>query len=126
MRIFGRRVLGWVTIYAVALYTSLAGFAPALSFSHHLLDDPFGVICLTGGDDSAGPGGGLSDVEKDAACGQCLPGGIASSFLPPPNGAIAETLNPQLRSILLPASAQPTSGITSNRRLATGPPRRTA
>ena len=122
-RIGLRKVVSWVAIYAVALHVILLGLASVAANTSAAVD-PFSVICHSVA--QAGAAGdeapGKPDLIPGHACEHC---NLCSAAAPPPAPDVA--LNVDLRpvrvlNVLFPASAPARTGVTSDPKLARGPP----
>jgi hypothetical protein len=117
MRRILRRGVTLLAIYAVALNIIFLGLSPLGASAV----DPFSVIChsvTTQGDEA--PQSGLIPGH---ACEHC---NLCSAVAPPaaPDVALALDLGPaRILHLLRPASAAPRIGVTSDPKLARGPPR---
>lgn len=117
-----RRTVSWVAIYAVALHIILLGLVP---FNANGTDapDPFSVICHTaaaGQPSDTTPG--KPDLIPGHACEHC---NLANAVAPPPapDGALAAIMAPtRIAHVLRPRSAAPRASVTSDPKLARGPP----
>jgi hypothetical protein len=117
-----QRCLTLLALYAVAAHVILLGFAP-INFGAFGPIDPFAIICHTDGPaaDPGGPPGALHYL-PGRAIDQC---NLASAAAPPPAPDIAlSVLYAPLRvlHILRPSSMAARPGLSSNPKLARGPP----
>jgi hypothetical protein len=122
MRVRVRRLVGWAAIYAVALHTALLGVVPVVSGSL-VASDPFSLICLsqasTDGDTNQTPG--RLDHKLGHACEHCNL--CSASVLPPaPDSLIGTVLPLRVTHVLRPVISAPRIGLTSDPKLARGPP----
>lgn len=122
MRRWLKRGAAWLAIYAVALHVILLGFSP-IAASGKASVDPFSVIC------HSIPAAGADRVPVKSgfipsqACEHC---NLCSAIAPPPSPdlALIGTVVPaSVLGILRPASMAARVGVTSDPRLARGPPR---
>jgi hypothetical protein len=123
MRIGLQRMVSWVAIYAVALHVILLGIASVAANTSAAVD-PFSVICH-----SVAHAGAASDeaptnpnLKPGHACDQC---NLCSAAAPPPAPDVA--LNVDLKPVrilrvLRPVSAPARTSVTSDPKLARGPP----
>jgi hypothetical protein len=121
MRVLGRRILGWVAIYAVAMHTLLAGVAPVFAATQDSFD-PSTFICLhdAGGGDPANTQ--PSGLVPGHACEHC---NLCSAVAPPPAPDVAFMINlapARVLHVLRPVSGPPHCGVSSDPKLARGPP----
>lgn len=108
-----------LAIFAVALHVVLLGLAP---ISANAAVDPFSVICHSVTDDQGdeAPKSGLIPAH---ACEQCTLCNMVAAP-PAPDVALDVTLVPApLLAVLRPASTPVRAGVTSDPKLARGPPR---
>lgn len=119
-----KKSVTWLAIYAVALHVILLGLAPVAATGSGTVD-PFSVICHSAptadaaGDQTPAKGG----LVPSSACEHC---NLCSAVAPPaaPDFALVGTMAPVLvLDVLRPASTAPRAGVTSDPRLARGPPR---
>ena len=120
MRRLLRRSVTLLAIYAVALNVIFLGLAPIAGNAAAL--DPFSVIChsVTGTQGDAAPKSGLIPGH---ACEHC---NLCSAAAPPPAPDVAFNIDlgpARILQVLRPASAPTHAGVTSNPKLARGPPR---
>lgn len=118
----GRRSVGWVAIFAIALHTILTGLAPLAAAAPA---DPFSIICHSGSAD-ASPGGqtGLPVGAPSGPCDHCK---LCSAVVAPlvPDTLLDSDLAPgNLVEVLFPTSLAPAGGIACTPKLARGPPQR--
>jgi hypothetical protein len=123
MRSRAKRIVGWVAIYAVALHILMLGLVP---FNANGTDavDPYSVICH-----SAVPAGQAGDETPSRpdlipghACEHC---NLANAVAPPPAPDVALFANmapARVLHVLRPVSAPPRAAVTSDPKLARGPP----
>lgn len=120
MRQVLRRSVTLLAIYAVALHVILLGLAPLATANASA--NPFSIICH----DSNGPGGegpAKSGFIPGHACEHCS---LTSALVPPPapDVALAGRMGPpRVLHVLRPPSTPGRVGLTSDPRLARGPPR---
>lgn len=117
-----RRAVSWAAIYAVAFHAILLGISP-IPNGVSVAGDPFSIICR-------------GDVQPLAPTNQTpnkpdhLPGHAcehcnlcsAAGPLPAPDTLVSVLVPPRVTHILRPASSTPRIGLTSDPKLATGPP----
>jgi hypothetical protein len=115
-----RRGVTLLAIYAVALNVIFLGLSPLGAAAGAV--DPFSVICHsisdTQGDETPQP-----DLIPGHACEHC---NLCSAAAPPPAPTVglAIDLEPaRILQVLRPVSAAPRIGVTSDPKLARGPPR---
>jgi hypothetical protein len=117
-----RRTVGWVAIYAVALHIILLGLVPFNADGSDAAD-PFSVICQSANSGQAGDTTpGKPDLIPGHACEHC---NLANAVAPPPapDTALIVTLAPaRVLHVLRPMSAPPRASVTSDPKLARGPP----
>ena len=119
MRVILRQAVTLLAIYAVALHVVLLGFAP---IEANASVDPFSVICHSIAD-SQGDEAPKSGLIPGHACEHCT---LCNMIAPPPapDVALDVTLTPALvLAVLRPASTSVRAGVTSDPKLARGPPR---
>jgi hypothetical protein len=126
MRIGLRRAVSWMAIYAVALHVILLGLASVATDASAAVN-PFSVICHSiahagaAGDEAPGK----SDLIPGHACEHC---NLCSAVAPPPapNVALFGSMAPaRVLHVLRPVSAQARVSVTSDPKLARGPPQTT-
>jgi hypothetical protein len=118
MRRMVRRGVTLLAIYAVALNVIFLGLSPLGASAV----DPFSVIChsVAGTQGDEAPQSGLIPGH---ACEHC---NLCSAVAPPPapDVVLATDLGPaRILHVQRPASAAPRIGVTSDPKLARGPPR---
>ena len=119
MRALFRRSVTLLAIYAVALHVVLLGLAP---INASATIDPFSVICHSVADPQ-GDETPKSGLVPGRACEHCT---LCSMVAPPPapDTALDATLGPApVLALLRPASTPVRVGVTSDPKLARGPPR---
>jgi hypothetical protein len=118
-----RQGLSWLAIYAVAMHVILVGLVPFAATAAATID-PFSVICHAAvpsgaaGDETPGKG----DLAPGHACEHC---NLCSAAAPPPAPDVALFANMapvRVLHILRPVSALPRAAVTSDPKLARGPP----
>lgn len=121
MRIGLRNAVTCVAIYAVALHVILLGLASVAAATSAAVD-PFSVICHS----SAGATGDQAPVNRDLvpghACEHC---NLCSATAPPPAPDVAFNVDlkpARILHVLRPVSAAARTGVTSDPKLARGPP----
>ena len=120
MRRLLRRSVILLAVYAVALHVILLGLAPFATAGASV--DPFSIICH----DASGPGGeGLvkPGLIPGHACEHC---NLTSAVAPPPAPDVAlagRMAPPRVLHVLRPVAMPGRVGLTSDPRLARGPPR---
>jgi len=120
MRLIMRRGVTLLAIFAVALHVILLGLAPVAAASASV--DPFSIICH----DASGAGGEgpiKPGLIPGHACEHC---NLTSAVAPPPAPDVALVGRmdpPRVFHVLRPASMPGRVGLTSDPRLARGPPR---
>ena len=117
------RVVTLLAIYAVALRVILLGLVPINIASANAVD-PFSVIChsTTGAGQAGHQAPGKSGLIPGRACEHC---DLCNAIAPPeaPDYALAGTMAPaRIIHVLRPHAAVPRRGVTSEPRLARGPP----
>ena len=119
MRIGLRKTVSWVAIYAVALHVILLGIASVANNTSAAVD-PFSVICHSGAAGDEAPV--KPDLIPGHACEHC---NLCSAVAPPPAPDVAINVDfkpARILHVLRPASATVRTGITSDPKLARGPP----
>ena len=123
MRIGLRKAVSWVAIYAVALHVILLGIASVAANTSAAVD-PFSVICHSVA--HAGAAGDEAPIKPDLipghACEHC---NLCSAAAPPPAPDVAFNVDlkpARILHVLRPASATVRTGVTSDPKLARGPP----
>lgn len=123
MRIGLRRTVSWMAIYAVALHAILLGLASVAADTSAAVD-PFSVICHNAA--SAGAAGDEAPANPDLipghACEHC---NLCSATAPPPAPDVAFNVDlrpARILHVLRPVSAAARTGVTSDPKLARGPP----
>jgi hypothetical protein len=120
MRFSGRRVVSLLAIYAVALNLIFLGLASVGANANVV--DPFSVICHSIAGTHGNEAPGQSGLIPGHACEHC---NLCSVVAPPPAPDVA--LNVEFRparilQVLRPASTETRAGLSSDPRLARGPP----
>jgi hypothetical protein len=121
MRWILRRGVTLLAVYAVALHVVLLGLAP---ISANATVDPFSVICHSV-TDTQGDEAPKSGLIPGHACEHCT---LCNMVAPPPapDMALDVTLAPApVLAVLRPASTPVRAGVTSDPKLARGPPQLT-
>jgi hypothetical protein len=119
MRLGGRRLLGVVAIYAIAMHAILWG-AAAPTVAAPSSADPFSFIChgAAGAADEQSP----ATPAPSRACDHCTLG-TAAAPPPAPGFALIGSLTPaRVLQILTPASDSSSNCVTGNSTSARGPP----
>ena len=123
MRVGFRATVSWVAIYAVALHVILLGFTPSIVNASATFD-PFSVICHSVAHAGA-PGNEAprkADLVPGHACEHC---NLCSAAAPPPAPDVALNVDfkpTHVLHVLFPASTPTRIGVTSDPKLARGPP----
>lgn len=122
MRVSGRRVISFLAIYAVALNLIFLGLAPVGASANAI--DPFSVICHsiagTQGDEAPSKSG----LIPGHACEHC---NLCSIVAPPPAPDVALNIDfrpVRILQVLRPESTEPRAGLSSDPKLARGPPQK--
>ena len=122
MRLSVKRVVSWAAIYAVALHAILLGVAPVVA-GNSVAGDPSAIICHS---DTQAVATDQSPSRPDLAPGNaCEHCNLCSVSAPPPAPDVAANgviLALPVTHILRPASSAPRIGLTSDPKLARGPP----
>jgi hypothetical protein len=122
MRLSVKRVVSWAAIYAVALHAILLGVSP-IAASALIAGDPFSIICHSNTQAVAtDQSPSRPDLVPGNACEHC---NLCSASAPPPAPDVAANgviLPLPVTHILRPASSAPRVGLTSDPKLARGPP----
>ncbi len=118
-----KKSVTWLGIFAIALHTMLWAFALPLAANAGPVD-PFSVICHSGAGATApadeSPGG--PKTTRSSACDHCNLCS-ATNAPPTPDVIIAGRLLPErVLAALNPASVERREGVTSDPKLARGPP----
>ena len=126
MRIGFRVAVSWVAIYAVALHVILLGFMPAIANVSATVD-PFSIFCHSGAE--AGASGNKAPDKPELvpghACEHC---NLCSTTAPPPAPDVELSVDfrpTRVLHVLIPASTPTRIAVTSDRKLARGPPQTT-
>lgn len=116
----GRRSVGWVAIFAIALHTILAGLAPLAAAAPI---DPFSVICHSA-PAAAAPDGqtGQPAGAPSGPCDHCKLCGAVAVPTAPTTLADSNLAPNRLVRVLYPTSMAPAGGIAITPKLARGPP----
>ncbi len=121
MRGLAKQVMSWTAIYAVALHVILLGLVPIAANGE--IFNPFSVICHSAGAAAAGDETpGRPDLIPGHACEHC---NLCSATAPPPAPDIAFNVDlrpARILHVLRPVSAVARTGVTSDPKLARGPP----
>ena len=119
MKAGGRRIIGLVAIYAIALHAILCG--AGLSYGAAAVD-PFSVICHseTGAPSEQTPADPASVPSKP--CDHCTLCVAMASPSPTGSAIIARLLPPKLLARLAPAEAATPDAVADNPNRARGPP----
>jgi len=115
-----KKIVSLIAIYAVALNVIFLGLTPVSATA--AATDRFSVICHSIAGTSSGEAPGKSGFIPGHACENC---NLCSAAEPPRalNFALAVSLYPaRILHVLLPASAPRRTGLTSDPKLARGPP----
>jgi hypothetical protein len=118
-----RRAVSLAAIYAVALHTILLGIVPVPA-GGSVASDPFSIICHSDAQAvaPAGQAPGMPDIIPGHACDYC---NLCTAAAPPPtpNFALLGRLLPaRVLHALRPLSTTVRTGVTSDPKLARGPP----
>ena len=119
MRLLLKKTVTVLAIYAVALNVVFLGLAPA---GPAAANDPFSVICHSIAGAAGDEAPAKSGLVPGHACEHC---NLCSAAEPPPapDVGLAVDLAPsRILQVLLPASAARRAGLTSDPKLARGPP----
>jgi DUF2946 family protein len=118
-----RRAVSWAAIYAIALHTIVLGIVPVPA-SGSVVGDPFSIICHSDAQAVAPaeqtPGG--PDIIPGHACDHCI---LCSAAAPPPTpdfALLGRLLPARVLHALRPLSTTVRTGVTSDPKLARGPP----
>jgi len=123
MRVWLRRSVGLLAIYAIALTTILSTFSAPQPASAAF--DPFSVICHSGSDAGATTDQAPSQQAPTKACDHCTLCGAASAALTGPDAIPAGRLDPpSVLHVLQPASSTAGSRFSASPHLPRGPPQR--
>jgi hypothetical protein len=120
VRMSVRQAVSWAAMYAVALHTIVLGIVPMPAVA----GDPFSIICHSDAQ-AVAPGEqtpGRPDIIPGHACDYC---NLCTAAAPPPTPdfALLDRLLPaRVLHALRPLSTTVRTGVTSDPKLARGPP----
>lgn len=118
----GRRSVGWLAIFAIALHTILTGIVPLASAAPR---DPFSVICHAAPADASPDGQtNLPDRAPSGPCDHCQLCSAVAAPLAPQTLLDSDLAPSGLIAVLYPTSMAPARGIAHTPKLARGPPQR--
>lgn len=118
-----KKSVTWLGVFAIALHTMLWAFAVPLAANAGSID-PFSVICHSGSQ-TAAPADKSPDGPKTTRSSACDHCNLCSATHAPaaPDVVIAGRLLPErVLAVLNPASVERREGVTSDPKLARGPP----
>ena len=123
MRMGVRRAVSWAAIYAVALHTIVLGIVPVPA-GGSVADDPFSIICHSDAQAVAPAerAPGRPHNIPGHACDYC---NLCTAAAPPPTpdfALLGSLLPARVLHALRPLSMTVRTGVTSNPKLARGPP----